>query len=51
MMERKRYSLINLDLVAQCDLNAPMPEGFREWNQMVPVGLRVASRLILVVAV
>ncbi|WP_303292182.1 hypothetical protein [Marinobacter sp. SS5-14b] len=37
MTDRKRYSLS--DLVAQCDLSAPMPEALREWDQMVPVGL------------
>lgn len=37
MTECKRYSLS--DLVAQCDLSAPMPEALREWDQMVPVGL------------
>jgi len=37
MTHRKHYSLS--DLMAQCDLSAPMPEAFREWDQMVPVGL------------
>ena len=37
MTDRRRYSLS--DLMAQCDLSAPMPEAFREWDQMAPVGL------------
>jgi antitoxin ChpS len=37
MTDRKRYSLS--DLVAQCDLSAPMPEAVRDWEQAEPVGL------------
>ena len=39
MTEKKSYSLI--DLVAQCDPDAPIPDTLREWERMVPVGLEL----------
>ncbi len=34
---KKRYSLA--DLMAECELNAPIPAVLKEWEQMTPVGL------------
>ena len=39
MTEKKSYSLI--DLVAQCDPDAPIPDTLREWERMVPIGLEL----------
>lgn len=40
MIERRPYELA--ELLAQCDLGAPVPEELRDWEQMAPVGLEQA---------
>lgn len=34
---KRKYSV--KELMAECDLDAPMPEDMKEWEQMVPIGL------------
>lgn len=38
---KKILQLIS-DLVAQCDLDAPITDTLREWERMVPFGLELA---------